>query len=53
MLSGNEIDHLIRDLGLVLLIIFVVPIIAAIAGIIAANASALQASTKGTGRQNG
>jgi hypothetical protein len=50
---GGMIDHPIRDMVLVLSITFMVPLIGAIAGTIAAKLTGLQAWRKGTGRQNG
>ena len=43
------IDQLTRDIGLVLSITFVVPLVGAIAGTIVRHLAALQAGTKGTG----
>ena len=53
MFIPGGIDHLIRDIGLVLSITFVVPLIGAVAGTIAGHFAALQARMKGTGQQNG
>ncbi len=53
MFNAGGINHLIRDIGLVLSITFMVPFIGAIAGTIAANLKAFHTGRKGTGRQNG
>jgi hypothetical protein len=46
------IDHLIRDVVLVLSVIFMVPLIGAIAGAIVTNLAALNRDLKKTGRKN-
>ena len=53
MAITGGIDHLMRDVVLVLSITFVVPLIGAVAGTIAANLSTFQGYRKGKGRQNG
>ncbi len=53
MFNPGGIDHSISDMGLVLSITFMVPLIGAIAGTILANLAALHKGQKGTGRQNG
>ncbi len=46
MFSPAGIDHFVRDIGLILSITFVVPLIGAIAGTIAGNAGTLRIWTK-------
>ena len=50
---GGMINHPIQDMVLVLSITFMVPLIGAIAGMIAANLTGLQAWSEGTGQKNG